>query len=169
MRARIGIAGVVALGALAGMVALVTYSVTRPGDTGKLSFAATTRAPAPFAEFEEAHVAVGGRCLRVLVATTYTQRVQGLRDVRALAPYDGMLFVFPRDSGAKFTLAQTPLPLDIVWYDAGRAPVGSARMTPCAGTDSTCPAYAARRRYRYALETGPGTHAGAGALGPCAA
>ena len=35
----------------------------------------------PFAEFGEAHVAVGRACLRVLVASTPSQRTQGLREV----------------------------------------------------------------------------------------
>jgi uncharacterized membrane protein (UPF0127 family) len=134
-----------------------------------LGIDATTRAAAPFGAFSEARVSIDGRCARVLVATTAAQRVQGLRDVRNLGSYAGMLFAFPEDSDARFTMAQTPLPLDIVWYASDGAPVDRTRMSPCPnGTDATCPAYAAHGRYRYALETAAGASS-AGSVGACGA
>jgi uncharacterized protein len=167
-RVRIGAALVVALGALAGALVLAARIRSNESDVGRLEFASTRAAPAPFAEFGEAQVAVGSRCLRVLVATTETQRVQGLREVRSLAPFDGMVFVFPRDTSARFTMAETPTPLDITFFSAPGAPVDKARMTPCpAGTDATCPAYASKTRYRYALERPVGSAAASGALGGC--
>ena len=49
---------------------------------------------------------------------------QGLRErARSLGPYDGMLFVFPRDTDARFTMADTPMPLDITFFAADGAPV----------------------------------------------
>ena len=110
-------------------------------------FTTTATAAEPFQGFGEARVAVGDGCLRVLVASTEQQRAQGLRGVRGLGPYAGMLFVFPSSTDARFTMAQTPLPLDIGWYASDGAAVDHTRMTPCPnGTDATCPAYASRRR-----------------------
>jgi uncharacterized membrane protein (UPF0127 family) len=161
---------VVALGALAGMITLVVRIRSNASDTGRLRFATSTRAAAPFDAFSEARVALGSRCLRVLVASSASQRVQGLREVRSIAPYDGMLFVFPSDTTARFTMAETPLPLDATFFSEQGAPVGEVRMVPCPqGSDATCPAYAAKGRYRYALERPMGAAAAAGALGGCAA
>jgi uncharacterized membrane protein (UPF0127 family) len=169
-RVRIGAALVVALGALAGVFLLVARIRSNESDVGRLGFASTSAAPAPFAAFGQARVAVGSRCLRVLVASTETQRVQGLRGVRSLAPFEGMVFVFPRDTNARFTMADTPTPLDITFFSAGGAPVDGARMKPCpAGTDASCPAYASRERYRYALERPAGSASASGAIGACAA
>ncbi len=146
----------------------VVAACSSSSSTGRLPFAQTSPARAPFGQFEEARVAVGSRCLRVLVASTLAERVQGLRDVRALRPYDGMIFVFPSETSARFTMAGTPMPLDIGWYGEDGAPVDRTEMTPCGGTDSSCPEYASKKKYRYALET-PAGGLGAGALGGCAA
>ena len=167
-RARLAAALVVALGALTVAVAIVVGLRANESDVGALRFATTAAAPAPFADFSQARVAVGARCLRVLVATTERQRVQGLRGVRSL-PFDGMLFVFPRDTGAQFTMAATPTPLDITFFAADGAPVDRTEMTPCPnGTDANCPAYSSRRHYRYALERPTGSPAASGPLGACA-
>ena len=168
-RARIAAALVVAFGALTAAVVIVVGIRSEESDVGRLRFGATTAAPAPFADFSQARVAVGARCLHVLVASTESQRVQGLREVRSL-PFDGMIFVFPRDTNAQFTMAETPTPLDITFFAASGAPVDRTEMTPCpAGTDATCPAYASKQRYRYALERPVRSAPASGALGGCAA
>ncbi len=168
-RVRIAAAAVVAVGALVGMVALLIRIRSDESGVGHLRFASTATARAPFEQFDEARVAVGGRCLRVLVASDPGQRVQGLRGVRSLAPYAGMLFVNPSDTSARFTMADTLLPLDIVWFSAAGAVVDRAEMQPCPeGSDAGCPEYASRAPYRYALETPGGSAAGSGALGACA-
>jgi uncharacterized membrane protein (UPF0127 family) len=160
---------VVALAALVGMVAIIVRVRAHENTTGRLSFAASAPAAAPFGEFSEARVAVGSRCLRVLVASSATQRVQGLRGVRTIAPYDGMLFVFPSDTSARFTMADTPLPLDATFFSAHGAPVDNVVMNPCPqGSDSTCPVYESKTKYRYALERPAGSSASSGTLGSCA-
>ena len=164
----VAVAAVVAGAALVGMIGIIVTQ-TGGGSHARLPFASTTQAAPPFDKFDEARVAVGGECLRLLVASSEARRQQGLRDVRSLAPYDGMLFVFPSDSDAHFTMANTPMPLDITWFAADGKPVDHTRMTPCpAGTDATCPQYAARERYRYALERPAGAGGGTGPIGSCA-
>jgi uncharacterized membrane protein (UPF0127 family) len=167
-RARLAIAAVVAAASLTGIVVLAVV-LTGSNEGVGLHLTNSRTAAAPFEAFGETRVAVGDRCLRVLLARTTEQRVQGLRGVRSLGPYDGMLFVFPSSTDARFTMAKTPLPLDIGWYASDGTPVDRTRMTPCPqGTDATCPAYASRRRYRYALEQRAG-QLGSGALGSCSA
>jgi uncharacterized membrane protein (UPF0127 family) len=138
------------------------------GKGGGLHIVSSGPAGSPFAAFGETRLKLGDRCLRVLVAQTEGQRVQGLRDVRSLAPYDGMIFVYARDTNVRFTMANTPLPLDITFFDADGKPVDHTQMTPCpTGDDSTCPVYGSRPRFRYALErSAPAS--GGGALGTCA-
>ena len=126
-------------------------------------------AQAPWGEgWTEALIAANERCMTVIVADTDNERHQGLRDVTDFGKYDGMLFVFPEDVSAQFTMANTPTPLDIDWYRADGTYVSSAQMTPCPeGSDNTCPLYAATDEYRYALETMQGNGAGGGTLGGC--
>jgi uncharacterized membrane protein (UPF0127 family) len=169
-RVRTAAAVVVALGAVVGMIALVVRIRSDESGVGSLSFASSRPAAAPLGEFSETRLAVGSRCLRVLVASSESQRVQGLRDVRSLAPYEGMIFVYPSDSSAHFTMAGTPTPLDITFFSARGVPVDHAQMTPCpAGNDATCPEYASKQAYRYALELPAGSGSAPGALGACAA
>jgi uncharacterized membrane protein (UPF0127 family) len=168
-RVRVAAAAVVALGALAGMVVVILHIRTDESGVGRLRFAATTPARAPFGQFDESRVAVGSRCLRVLVAADPATRTQGLRDVSSLAPYDGMLFVNPSDTRAKYTMANTPTALDIVFFSAAGVPVDHQEMTPCPeGSDATCPEYASKEPYRYALEQPTRSAAAPGALGACA-
>lgn len=169
-RVRIAAAAVVALGALAGIVALVVHIRSDESGVGRLHFAATSPAVAPFGDFDQTRVALGSRCLRVLVALSPGQRTQGLRDVRSLAPYAGMLFVNPGTTSARFTMAGTPTPLDVIFFSAAGVPVDEKKMEPCPqGSDATCPEYASAAPYRYALEQPTASAASSGTLGACAA
>jgi uncharacterized membrane protein (UPF0127 family) len=163
----LAVAGIalVALGAIAFMA--WRFNAADDGDAG-FALAPTTRAVAPFSMFDEARVAIDKDCKRLLIARSQAQRVQGLRDVTDLAPYDGMLFVFPSETTARFTMANTPMALDITFLDANGVPVDSKTMEPCPdGGDASCPQHASDRKYRYALEVPAG--GSGGALGTCSA
>lgn len=131
------------------------------------ALAAARPAPEPFGGFDAARVALGRRCLRVLVADEDGEREQGLRGVAALGSFDGMLFVYGSDGRREFTMAGTRLALDIGFYAVDGRPVGRERMVPCAGRDGSCPTYGAGNPFRYALEA-PAGGLPAGGLGPCA-
>jgi uncharacterized protein len=170
VRARRAAAAVVAVCALVGLVLLVLHVRSGENGTGGLPFATAIPAAAPFDAFSEARVAVGTKCLRVLVASTPGQRTQGLRGVTALGPYAGMLFVNAVDTNARYTMAGTPMPLAITFFDGRGRRVDGTEMTPCPnGSDATCPEYASAKRYRYALERPASVAPVAGALGACAA
>ena len=163
------IAAVVACAALAGLLYLVFRDPHGGGGGGAFRLPPTVGAVPPFTAFRATQVAVGDRCLRVLVAETDSLRNQGLRAVASLEPYDGMLFVNDADTNARYTMAHTLIPLDIVFFDRDGAPVGDASMRPCPrGTDATCPSYGTDRKYRFTLER-PAGSTGGGALGGCAA
>jgi uncharacterized membrane protein (UPF0127 family) len=154
---------------VAGAALLVACGRSGGQDRGRLHVESTRAADAPFGDFGETRLALGDRCLRLLVAETQGQRAQGLREVQSLVPYDGMIFVYESDTKARFTMANTPLPLDISFFDADGKPVDQKRMTPCpTGSDATCPIYASAHRFRYALERAAGAPGG-GALAACGA
>ena len=107
-------------------------------------------ARAPFEGLPEAELALAERCLLVAIADQDRERIEGLREATDLGPYAGMLFVFDDDIDARFTMADTLLPLDIGFYDAQGRLVSRTSMEPCAeGDDASCPTYAADRRFRY--------------------
>jgi uncharacterized membrane protein (UPF0127 family) len=90
----------------------------------------------------------------VAVADSPALRVQGLRGVADLGGLDGMLFSFPEDSTAAFTMRGTLIPLDIAFFTAGGTLVDRLEMVPC--NADPCPSYRASGPYRYALETPAG-------------
>ena len=174
-RLRIALAIAVAVVAGSGLVAYGLKAafddddvVARPEEGTSLAGALAGAAAAlpPYGRFTEAFVALDDRCLRVVVADENDERVQGLRSVESLDPYDGMLFVFDSDISARFTMADTLIPLDIGWYDSTGALVDRTTMQPCPDTEAECPTYSARGPYRYALETEAGG-LGAGGLTAC--
>ena len=139
------------------LVAFVAWRASRD-DTADASAVVTGIGPArsPFTGLTAGTIEVGGTQLRVVIADDSGERVQGLRQKSDASPYDGMLFVFPSDGIVPFTMATVPDALEITFFDASGRVVDRLHMTPCAGTDASCPAYTPRGPFRYALETGDG-------------
>jgi uncharacterized membrane protein (UPF0127 family) len=152
--------------AVAGVALLVAALVTRsrgattPEPLARpivVSLAAARPAVAPFAGWREATVAVGSRCVRVVVASSVAQRRAGLRGITTLGPYAGMLFVDTRDGRTRFTMDGTSLPLDLGLYTASGLPLERTRLTPCPASAKACPAFSPHNDYRLALEAPRGT------------
>jgi uncharacterized membrane protein (UPF0127 family) len=161
------VAAFVALLIVAGIVARDRARGSAVAAPLQAALAAQRPAVAPFTGLTEARVSVGGRCLRVVVADTESERAHGLMGRADLGPYDGMLFVVANDSSDAFWMGGTEVPLAIGWYDRNGATDGTTRMVPCpANVVSRCPQYHAQRRWRFALETLSG-RLPAGALGGC--
>ena len=165
-----------AIGIVVGVVWLVRDDGNGNGDSTRASapvtsssvpfLLRTSAASALFASLTEAHVAVGGRCLRVVVADDEPERVQGLRQRRDLGPYDGMLFVFDAPTQTTFTMSTVPVALEIGFYDADGAPVSQRHMQPCPHAEADCPSYSAGAAFTLALET-LGGKLPSGALSGC--
>lgn len=109
-------------------------------------------------EFETINVGLmpgGGRPsipLSVKLATTEAQRRHGLMFTSHLPDQHGMLFVFKTDAVRKFWMKNTPIPLDILFFDSsGRlvSLIPSAKPFSLTFLESTGPA-------RYALEINGG-------------
>lgn len=56
--------------------------------------------------------------LKVAVADDQDERNQGLMDVNEMPSDAGMLFIFPEENELSFYMANTPLPLDIMFVNA---------------------------------------------------
>jgi uncharacterized membrane protein (UPF0127 family) len=117
---------------------------------------AATPARPPFSGLTQTRIRVGNKVMKVVVADSDSERETGLRQRRDAGPHDGMLFVFPSDTGTAFTMSTVPVSLDIGFYGASGGVVDRLLMKPCAGTDATCPRYVAKGSFRYALETTAG-------------
>jgi uncharacterized membrane protein (UPF0127 family) len=158
------------------VVALVVVTVSRRGGGGDGALAGPIRAAldasraadAPFAAWQETRLAVGTRCLRLVVAGSAAEREQGLRGITSLGPYDGMVFVMPGDSRTAWTMAGAPLPLDLGLYDRSGRPVERHELVPCAADFARCPLTRPERKYRLGVEAPRGSLP-SGALTGCAA
>jgi hypothetical protein len=71
------------------------------------------------ARLSDTTVWLKGVPLRVLVADTPLHRFRGLGRRDALAPYDGMIFLFPEAGQYGFVMRDMRFPIDIVWVAEG--------------------------------------------------
>ncbi|MEJ7584932.1 MAG: DUF192 domain-containing protein [Acidimicrobiales bacterium] len=130
---------------------------------------ATGRTPLPgFGEVAVRIVVADGeaRLFCVLAARTVAQRQRGLMTVtdETLGGYDGMLFEFGGEVSGGFWMRNTPMPLSIVYLDAGGSPVETFEMEPCADSPD-CPSYRPDAPYHRALEVPQGALTAMG-MGP---
>jgi uncharacterized protein len=157
-RARVLIAGtLVAISGLLLVVAAVVATRDRKASPLPAQLAGALRratpARAPFAGMTAARLAVGGRCLHLVIADTTAERERGLMERTDLGPYDGMLFVSPKPVSDAFTMSDTRVALDIAWFDAAGRRVDHTTMVPCPRDVAHCPLYRPRAPWRLALET----------------
>jgi uncharacterized membrane protein (UPF0127 family) len=113
-------------------------------------------ARAPFTGWTAGTIQVGDRKVHVVIADDSAERIQGLRGKADPAPYDGMLFVYASPLIEPYTMATVLAPLEIAFFDARGRVVDRIHMTPCKGTDATCPSYTSKAPFQYALETADG-------------
>lgn len=90
------------------------------------------------------------------LATNEPAREHGLMMRTTLAADRGMLFVFPDTAPRGFWMKNTLIPLDILYFDAGRKLVSvQADVPPCRA--DPCPIYPSTGPARYVLELPAGT------------
>jgi uncharacterized membrane protein (UPF0127 family) len=95
-------------------------------------------------------VTVDGQDYLVAFAGDPATRSQGLMGVEDLGDLAGMLFDLGVERQATFTMRNTLIPLDIVFFAADGAGRAMLRMVPCVA--EPCPAYPSGAAVRYALE-----------------
>lgn len=108
----------------------------------------------PLSAFDEVEIIVGRETWLVAVADDAGERSRGLMGVADLGGLDGMLFVYSADTEATFWMKNTPIPLDVAFFDSEGELVDLLRMEPCAA--DPCRTYSAGARYRYAIEVPAG-------------
>jgi uncharacterized membrane protein (UPF0127 family) len=86
-----------------------------------------------------AQVTVGAVTLTVEVADSPQERRTGLSGREEVPPGTGMAFVFDPPAPASFWMADTLVPLSIMWVRDGRV-LDVAEMQPCAA-EAACPIY----------------------------
>ena len=117
-----------------------------------LVVAACTTTTSDLGDFKIDQVDVGDLRLTVAVADTDELRSQGLMDVEQLpSDLDGMLFVYPIPVSVSFHMLNTPMDLDIWWFDGDGVLIGTTQMEPCPGEN--CVNYRSPGQIRWALET----------------
>ena len=96
--------------------------------------------------------ASGGVTLTAELAVTEGERMRGLMGREDFAPGDAMLFIFPEAKGLSFWMKDTPVSLDIVFFDAmGRWINTAARTVPYSLEN-----HHSRRKGKFALEIAAG-------------
>ncbi len=110
--------------------------------------------------FEQARIHVGDKELFVEVARTMPQLERGLMQRQTVAPFDGMLFVLPKPQRASFWMKNTPLELEVGFFDQAGVLREIHRMKPF---DET-PIVSRYRTVIYALELPSGDFRGKGIL-----
>jgi uncharacterized membrane protein (UPF0127 family) len=111
--------------------------------------------PPQLADYEVQDVQVGDRTMLLAIADNPSLRRQGLQFVTDLEDLEGMLF-FWRHDGDPIWMKDTPMPLDIVWFNEDGTYKDRASMEPC--TQTPCPEYtpADDLDFRFAIEAPPG-------------
>lgn len=87
--------------------------------------------------------------LSAAVARTPVDRQRGFSFRRSILPDESIFFVFPSDTTTPFTMANTLVPLDMVFLDANGKIVGIVNRAIPRSSAS----YVSPRPFRYVLET----------------
>lgn len=100
-------------------------------------------------------VSVGEEILLVAVADVPDEWAQGLKGVEDFGDLDGMLFAFQAELLTSVSMKDTPVPLDIAFFDLGGILVDAFTMEPCEA--DPCPRFLASGPFAWALETPAGS------------
>jgi uncharacterized membrane protein (UPF0127 family) len=106
-------------------------------------------------------VTLGETPLRLALADDVAERTRGLMGVDDFGDLHGMLFAYEEDTMTSFWMKDTPLALDIAFFDMTGALVDDLTMPPC--TADPCPFYVPSGPFTWAIESPAGALARPGA------
>jgi uncharacterized membrane protein (UPF0127 family) len=115
-----------------------------------LAFAAHAAAQKPLA-YKTATLKIGGHALKVEVAATDEQRMQGLMFREKLGRDDGMLFIFDAPAYQAMWMKNTLVPLSVAYLDAQGTILNILDMEP-----QTLDSHMSAGPALYAIETNKG-------------
>jgi len=93
--------------------------------------------------------------VNVEIADTEDERRLGLSFKKYLGDYDGMLFVFDKETSTPFWMKDMQIPLDMIFFDSQGFIVDMKEaQAPCTAT--YCPSIYSKKSYIYVLEVNSG-------------
>ena len=101
-------------------------------------------------------VEIGGKRYAVELADDDTERARGLMFRDTLADGTGMLFIHEAEEPQAYWMKNTRIPLDILYFDAGRKLVTQQRNVPPCSAGDACPSYPSDQPARFVLELNAG-------------
>lgn len=105
-------------------------------------------------------VMINGKKIEVEIADTPAKLTQGLMFRKELGENSGMLFIFSNLAKHSFWMANTLIPLDIIWLNENKEIVYiSADTPPCTETGNVkalCKSYSPGKDAKYVLEVNGG-------------
>ena len=105
-------------------------------------------------------VTINGHTINVELANSPVTRAKGLMYKKEMPEDNGMLFIFPSEGKHRFWMANTYIPLDIIWISADKKIVHiEENLPPCTetgGLHSLCTIYKSEENAKYVLETNAG-------------
>jgi len=111
-------------------------------------------------EYSPAAVKIGNITIDVEVANSPTKRARGLMNRENLEENAGMLFVFPTESKHRFWMANTLIPLDMIWISLDHEIVFiEQNVPPCTETgniQALCKTYKPDSKAKFVLEVNGG-------------
>lgn len=114
----------------------------------------------PWKSSKKSTVEIKGNKIDVEFAQTPAERAKGLMYRSELGENNGMLFVFPTTAKHAFWMANTYIPLDILWLDSDKKIVHiEKQVPPCTETGNLkaiCKTYAPDIPAKYVLEVNAG-------------
>lgn len=122
----------------------------------RLALAACGMALAGCATGQDLWVEVGGERFVVEVADDDAERARGLMFRDAMPEDRGMLFIHEREEPQAYWMKNTRIPLDILYFDAGRRLVSQQRDVPPCSLGDRCPPYPSDAPARFVLELNAG-------------
>ncbi|PPJ43214.1 MULTISPECIES: DUF192 domain-containing protein [unclassified Pseudoxanthomonas] len=101
-------------------------------------------------------VEIGGKRYTVEIADDDTERARGLMFRDTLTDGTGMLFIHEAEEPQAYWMKNTRIPLDILYFDAGRKLVTQQRNVPPCSAGDACPSYPSDQPARFVLELNAG-------------
>ncbi len=114
----------------------------------------------PWKTSKKTVVEIKDRKIEVELADTPAKRSKGLMYRNELGENNGMLFIFPTISKHSFWMANTYIPLDMIWIDENKKIVHiEQNVPPCTETgklETLCNHYSSETAAKYVLEVNAG-------------
>ena len=87
------------------------------------------------------------------IANTSASRSKGLMHIESMPQTQGMLFIYENEKPLSFWMANTKIPLDIIFLSQNKTIVDMQKMHPCTELIvKSCPNYVSKSPAKYAIE-----------------